>query len=44
MAKKIISLSVEAPVYDKFLRYCKDQGFVVSKQVEIYMRDRLKRK
>ena len=38
LAKKIISLSVDPEVYSKYLKLCKDQGLVMSKQVEIFMK------
>ena len=43
MAKKIISLSVDPKVHSGFLKYCKEQGLVLSKQVEIFMRGELEK-
>ncbi len=41
MAKKIISLSIDKEIYSKYSKRCKEQGIIISKQVEIFMRKRL---
>lgn len=38
MVKKIISMSVESDIYSKYVKLCKEQGIVMSKQVENFMR------
>jgi hypothetical protein len=43
MAKKIISLSVDEKVYAEYLRLCKANGIVMSKQVENFMSEIIKR-
>ncbi len=42
MAKKIISLNIDKAVYDKYSKRCKDAGIIMSKQVENFMKERLK--
>ncbi len=41
MTKKIISLNIDEKVYAKFSKHCRDNGLVISKQVEIFMRRQL---
>lgn len=38
MAKRIITVSVDRKVYFQYSKLCKDKGFVISKQVEIFMK------
>lgn len=42
MSKRIISLNIDEEVYARFSKYCKDNGLIISKQVEIFMRGKLK--
>lgn len=44
MAKKKVTLSVESKIYDDFQRYCEDEGLLLSKRIEIYMKNALKSK
>ena len=41
MPKKIISLNVDEEVYSKYAKICKEEGIIISKQVEIFMKKRL---
>ncbi|MBD3310655.1 hypothetical protein GF351_05540 [Candidatus Woesearchaeota archaeon] len=41
MSKKIISLSVDKNVYDRYNSKCKKEGMIISKQVEIFMKKKL---
>jgi antitoxin component of RelBE/YafQ-DinJ toxin-antitoxin module len=43
MPKKIISLSVDEDVYRRYIRLCKENGIVMSKQVENFMSEIIKR-
>ena len=42
MTKKIISLNIDEDVYARFSKHCKDNGLIISKQVEIFMRGKLR--
>jgi hypothetical protein len=39
---KKVTLSVDSSVYDKFRKYCDENAIMLSKKVEIFMRDFLK--
>ncbi|MFH1511497.1 MAG: hypothetical protein ABIF10_07435 [Candidatus Woesearchaeota archaeon] len=39
MKKKIISLSIDDSVYLEYNRLCRQQGIVMSKQIENFMRE-----
>ena len=39
MKKRTISLSIDQAVYQDYLRLCKDNGIVMSKQIENFMRE-----
>jgi len=43
MAKKNITLAIEERVYDLYRKYTKEKGLMVSKQVEIFMEEQLKK-
>ena len=43
MPKKTISLSVDEKVYEKYMRLCKENGIVMSKQIENFMSEIIKR-
>lgn len=36
--KKKVTLSIDADVYDDYTKYCEENGFVVSKRVELFMK------
>ena len=38
MAKKIITVNVDKEIYSEYSKLCKDKGYVISKQVEIFMK------
>ena len=42
MAKKIISLNIDEKVYLAYSKKCKEAGIIISKQVENFMKERLK--
>lgn len=44
MSKKIISLSVDEDVYDSFNARCKEEGMIISKQVELFMKKSLEKR
>jgi hypothetical protein len=40
--KKKVTLSIEKSIYDKFSSICKEKGLILSKQVEFFMKKKLK--
>jgi|GEM_PF-2526739 len=44
MSKKKVTLSIESKVYDDFQKYCEDNAIMLSKKVEIVMKELLKNK
>lgn len=44
MANKRITLSVDAEVYEKYKKLCDQMGFIISKQVENFMREKIKQR
>ena len=43
MARKNVTLKVDASLYEKFRRYCKEKGLIISRQFEIFMENQLKK-
>jgi antitoxin component of RelBE/YafQ-DinJ toxin-antitoxin module len=39
--KKIISLNIDKEVYSKYSKMCKEEGIIMSKQVEKFMKKKL---
>ena len=37
----IKTFNIEESVYEKFLRFCKDNGISMSKQIEMFMKSRV---
>jgi len=42
--KKIVTLSIDEDVYNEYKKYCEENGFILSKMVEKFMREELKKK
>lgn len=42
MKNKNVTLSVDSETYDRYSEYCKKNGLVISKRVEIFMQKDLK--
>jgi len=42
MPKKIISMNVDSIIYSKYCKMCKEAGIIMSKQVENFMKEKLK--
>ena len=38
------SFNVNEEVYQKFLQFCKDNGIIMSKQIELFMKSRVEEK
>ena len=43
MTDKRFALSVEAKIYEKYKKYCDKKGLIISKQIENFMRNELKK-
>jgi len=43
MTNKRITLSVDAKIYEKYKKYCDKKGLIISKQIENFMRNELKK-
>ncbi len=43
MGNKKVTLSVAPDVYDNYMKYCKENGLILSKQVELMIKEHLKR-
>ncbi len=43
MGKKVISLSVDEEVYEKYRKFCEEKGIILSKQFENFIREELKK-
>ncbi|CAD7770259.1 MAG: hypothetical protein KBONHNOK_00308 [Candidatus Methanoperedenaceae archaeon GB50] len=39
---KNITLKANAKLYEKFRKYCKERGLIISRQFEIFMENQLK--
>jgi len=44
MTNKRVTLSVDAKIYDEYKKYCDKKGLIISKQLENFIRDELKKK
>lgn len=42
--KKKVTLSIDEYVYDDYSKYCEENGFVVSKMVELFMKKEVEEK
>jgi len=42
MPNKNITLSVDSETYEKYAKFCRENGFVISKRFEIFMKKELK--
>ena len=43
MGSKNVTLRVDASLYEKFRKYCKRKGLIISRQFEIFMENELKK-
>jgi len=43
MPNKRITLSVDAKIYEKYKEYCDRKGLIISKQIENFMRNELRK-
>ena len=40
--KKKVTLSLDADIYDKFQKYCEENAIMLSKKIELWIKDFLK--
>ena len=43
MPSKSVTLKVDSELYDKYRKYCKKKGLIVSRQFEIFIENELKK-
>ena len=41
--KKVISLSIDEEVYEAYRKLCEEKGWIMSKQVELFMKREVER-
>jgi len=42
--KKTVTLSIDEKVYEEYRKFCEENGFIISKQVEKFMKEELKKR
>lgn len=42
--KKTITLSVDSQTYEEYRKHCEQNGLIVSKQVEMFMKDEIEKR
>ncbi|MBS3153374.1 hypothetical protein J4426_02310 [Candidatus Woesearchaeota archaeon] len=40
--RKRINLSIEKEIYEKFQKYCRDNGMIPSRKIELFIKEELK--
>lgn len=43
-SKKTVTLSIDEKTYEEYKKYCEENGLVLSKRVEFFMKDELNKK
>lgn len=43
MVNKRVTLSVDPKIYDAYKKHCKKKGLIISRQVEIFVEEELKK-
>ena len=43
MGNKRVTLSLDEKIYDKYIKYCREKGIILSKQVGFFIEGELKR-
>ena len=41
MTKKKVTLSLDSSIYDTFQKFCEDNAIMLSKKIELYMKEQL---
>jgi len=44
MSKKKVTLSIDSDIYNNFQKYCEENAIMLSKKIEIFMKELLKEK
>ena len=42
--KKTVTLSIDEKTYEEYKKYCEENGLILSKQVEMFMKNELNKK
>ena len=42
--KKTVTLSIDEKTYEEYKKYCEENGLILSKRVEFFMKDELNKK
>ena len=42
--KKAVTLSIDEETYENYRKYCEENGLILSKKVEIFMKEELQKK
>jgi len=42
MSSKNVTLKIDSKIYDEYRKYCKEEGIIVSKQIEKFIKEELK--
>jgi len=42
MVSKNVTLKIDSKVYDEYRKFCKEEGIIVSKQIEKFIKEELK--
>ena len=43
MPNKRVTLSIDSKIYDEYKKYCEERGIILSKQVELFMKEEIKK-
>jgi len=43
MSKQKVTLSIDREIYKKYKRWCEDNAIMLSKKIELFMRDQLEK-
>jgi hypothetical protein len=43
MPSKSVTLKIDSEVYDEYRKFCKEEGLIVSKQIEKFIKEQLRK-
>ncbi len=43
MPSKNVTLKIDSKVYDEYRKFCKEEGLIVSKQIEKFIKEQLRK-
>ena len=44
MPSKNVTLKIDSKIYDEYRKFCKEEGIIVSKQIEKFIKEQLNKK